>query len=51
LLIVLGNETKGPSSFLAQEGIKVNIPIVRAESLNVASAGAIFFYEASAQFP
>jgi len=51
LLIVLGNETKGPSSLLAQEGIKVSIPIVRAESLNVASAGAIFFYEASAQFP
>lgn len=46
LAVVIGNESHGPSRELLKEAdLKLRIPIVRAQSLNAASAGAIILYE------
>lgn len=46
LALVLSHESKGPSAWVSEIGKKIVIPMQPdAESLNVASAGAIFLYK------
>lgn len=46
--LVLGHETRGPSSVAKNSGLSISIPMsYPVESLNVASAGAILMYQMS----
>lgn len=45
IVLILGNETHGPSAHAKKIGVPISIPMTPAmESLNVASAGAILMY-------